>query len=432
MRVPLYLSVAAIAIALGIGWHDHHRLIAARAELDALVREGDAHAAGDSSGGSQDSRRTREEARKAGAELASDWMDYLTKLESPEREDGAVLKERDEELFRRTLLMTTTGWDSFITRLLEAEDVPEHIRRSVIFRTLDTWIPKDPRGALKLIGKARGLIGDDPRGASSLSTAIHYLARTDPAAAVERVRHPEENLAGCVNDRTRTSLIAGVAFSDPALALQLVDEMDLKDRHSTIFSMGETPRTGPQKTAVLAAMRERLPALANDGARAEISQTILSGLANSFTYGNFSEARQWLESAKLTPTELAIFARQVQGSVLRPETGLWIEWLGSRLSPDDSRRIAATMMNDWADHDYQAATDWLSNKAPDGPVKSAAITGYIGYIADYQHETAARWAITLPEGDERDNSLRQVYRRWPAQEADARDAFAKENGFTWP
>ena len=211
-----------------------------------------------------------------------------------------------------------------------------------------------------------------------------------------------------------------------------MDQIGIKDRDDAILSVTENTRTATQKTAVLAAMRDRLPALADDGARRELSQAILRGLAGTFAYGNFGEVKQWFESAKLSPEELAICARNLQSSVLRPETGLWIEWFGTRLSPEDSRLIASGMMRSWTENDHQAAADWLSNSNIDGTVKAHAIAGYADIVSRYEPEVAARWVLTLPDGKDRDNSLRVVRNNWPSSRSATRDAFAKEHGFTWP
>jgi hypothetical protein len=363
----------------------------------------------------------------------------MVRLESPDGfsqslpdEDAEAMREREFELWGRMLLLTASGWESFMIRVLEAEEVPEAVRRDAIFRTQGSWISKDPGGVPKIIAKAPAFFGSAHGGNSLLGMTIYHLAKVDPVAAAKLVQHPEEHLAEWMTDRIRMSLISGTAFKDPALALRMMDEIGIKDRRDTIFAITETTRTATQKTAVLAAMRDRLPALADDGARCETSQTVLSGLASTFAYGNFGEAKQWFESAKLSPEELAICARQLQSSVLRPETGLWIEWFGTHLSPEDSSRITSSMMRSWAENDHQAAADWLSNSKVDGAAKAHAIAGYADIVSRYEPEVAARWVLTLPDGKDRDNSLRVVRSNWPSAQSAARDAFAKEHGFTWP
>ena len=52
-------------------------------------------------------------------------------------------------------------------------------------------------------------------------------------------------------------------------------------------------------------------------------------------------------------------------------------------------------------------------------------------MASYHPQVAAQWALTLPDGDERDATLKQIYQNWPKTDAaaiEAAAAFAKENG----
>ncbi|RYD60820.1 MAG: hypothetical protein EOP83_18515 [Verrucomicrobiaceae bacterium] len=436
MRIPAYVTLAAITVALVIGWQDHRHLTAARQDLARLVRETSGSSAASSVAGSQDVRRTREDSREAAALLASEWMDHLQQLEAmqqqqPPGEPDAAMQEREGEFWDRSHLLTVAGWESFISRVLDTTGVPDTVRRDLINHAISTLAKMDPHSALTMIARISALFDGDRRVTELMDLTIYQLAKQDPVAAADRVRHPGEALAALVSDQTKISLIIGTSSKDPSLAFRMLDEFDFKDRNQAIWSLGESARTPEQKTAILKALRERLPDLTDTNARAMMSKTILKGLANTFAYGNFGEAKKWFESASLTPAELANCAEQLQGSVLRPETGLWIEWLGNKLPPEDSSRITADMMNSWTKNDHQAAATWLS-AAADGPVKNSAIAGYVTAVAEYEPEIAARWAITLPDGKERTESLQWVHQNWPEEEAAARDAFAKEHGFTWP
>jgi hypothetical protein len=52
-------------------------------------------------------------------------------------------------------------------------------------------------------------------------------------------------------------------------------------------------------------------------------------------------------------------------------------------------------------------------------------------IASYEPEVAGQWAMTLPPGQDRDETLRDVYHIWPKEDpaaAEAAAAFAKLHG----
>ena len=112
------------------------------------------------------------------------------------------------------------------------------------------------------------------------------------------------------------------------------------------------------------------------------------------------------------------------------EVGQWIEWAGETLPADQAKAQIGPLMQDWIENVYQAAGTWLA-KAPAGPTKEAGISAYAVAVSHYEPETAAQWALTLPPGKERDQTLRQIYQNWPTTDSagkEAAEAFKVEHG----
>jgi hypothetical protein len=80
----------------------------------------------------------------------------------------------------------------------------------------------------------------------------------------------------------------------------------------------------------------------------------------------------------------------------------------------------------WTTEDYQAAGKWLAT-TPESPAKNTAVSSYAQTIANYEPQTAAQWALTLPPGENRDNTLKRIYSYWPKDDPGGAAAFAKKH-----
>lgn len=434
MRVPVYLSVSLVVVACCIGWYDHHRLVAAREDHAGLER--DAVASGisisppPSAGPDRSTRRPRIDMKEAAGTLALEWLDWhKTAALLKEQGEGPdeSMQDRESGLWERSTVLNGDGWTTFVKRVMAARDVPDSARRELVSFAVSSLMKDDPVLALELLDQASSLFEDRREAGWLANAAIHHLARTNPVEAVGLLRQHDGLPALNVTEQTRMNVVVGAALNDPARAFRLMGELEISNTHDALRDIAQAGRTMEQKTAVLNALREYLPSIKDGNESTGMRNSVIAGLASTFSYGNFGEARQWMESSGLTSGELAICAGQLRSSVLSHETGQWMEWFGSRLSPEDTRTHVGGFMDSWIGNDYPAATAWLSS-APAGPVKDAAISRYIEVVCRQDPESAARQAMTLPEGKERDLKLAMIYRNWPAGDSGARDAFAEEHG----
>ena len=140
----------------------------------------------------------------------------------------------------------------------------------------------------------------------------------------------------------------------------------------------------------------------------------------------FEAGSKWLENAALNREQLAEFCDLSYG-IKREETGKWIEWIGTKLPVEKSKDNIRRMVQNWTENDYQAAGKWLA-ATPDGPSKNISIRYYAETVAKHEPESAAQWAMTLPPGQDRDETLKNIYQNWPENDDAAKQAFRKSHG----
>ncbi len=156
----------------------------------------------------------------------------------------------------------------------------------------------------------------------------------------------------------------------------------------------------------------------------------ITSLAHSAAEEGFASATQWIAGSDFSPKELEKLASWLSDNVKRDETGQWVEWLGETLPTGKADNSMCSMVRNWTRNSYQAAGTWLATAA-DGPTKQTAVRSYAETIARYDPETAAQWALTLPAGKNREETLQHIHRNWPKDDdasKAAAEAFAKKHG----
>jgi hypothetical protein len=274
------------------------------------------------------------------------------------------------------------------------------------------------------------LFKDGSIGNHVVSLALSGWAKDDPMGALEWVRKNGEKFPDLVTDDAKLGLITGAAAQDPKLALQLIGELKLKDPNNSIRTITYAAKTPEERTATLAALREHFATVTDQAERDRLMNTAFSSLADNTAEDGFAAATQWISTAELSPKELETLATNLTYNVKSEETGQWIGWLGETLPAGKADEPIRDMIRHWTQSDYQAAGTWLA-KAADSPTKQVAVRGYAETVAKYDPETAAQWALTLPAGKDRTETLRQIYQQWPktddASKA-AAETFKTEHG----
>lgn len=106
------------------------------------------------------------------------------------------------------------------------------------------------------------------------------------------------------------------------------------------------------------------------------------------------------------------------------QRGQWIEWIGSALPVDQGASPIREIVSGWTQSDYQAVGKWLA-ATPAVPSRDTAIGSYAETVAQYQPEAAAQWALTLPLGPKRKETLATIYQKWPVNDPAAKAAAEK-------
>lgn len=152
-----------------------------------------------------------------------------------------------------------------------------------------------------------------------------------------------------------------------------------------------------------------------------------SSLVGAAAKDGFESATRWISQAGFSSDELEKLSRILPYNVKLGETGQWLEWLGKTLPSGRADDGINRMVSKWTEKDYRAAGTWLAS-APDGSVKQTAVQSYAQTVAPYDPQAAVQWALTLPPGEMRQQTLVQIVVKWPREDAAGAEAFAKEHG----
>ncbi|RYD17484.1 MAG: hypothetical protein EOP88_26335 [Verrucomicrobiaceae bacterium] len=287
-----------------------------------------------------------------------------------------------------------------------------------------------PRALLDLLPELSGISGDeeeDKRGLEIFAAdALGNWGKKDPAAAVAWIRSHGAGFSGSLDEGVKQRILTGAASRDPGMAFGLLGEMEIKDRQKAIASIVRGANGAEGRTAALAALRAHL-ASGDGGGNKEILNAGIGQLAGKSFREGFGPASNWLENAGLGPGEMTTAGSRLEYYHTIGETGQWLGWLGQSLPPDKAGEPVSRIMKRWTEVDYRAAGEWLA-AAPEGPARSASIRTYAGMISTHEPETAVKWAMLLPAGEERDDTLKQIHQNWPKDQTPARDAFARQHG----
>ena len=438
MKISIAVSILILALGTSLGWHDRQQLAAVRASHAKLVAEAARHGiAIDSTHSTNPIRITKRERedRAAAAKLAAaEFIAFAKEMEAFEKKGGGqpdeAMQKRIMDFMDRMMSLDSAQLKILIAEVRAAKDLKDESRQGLIAFSIMTLANDHPQAALALFTESGDLFEDDQMGKHLISSSLAKWAKDDPLAALEWVKKNGEKFPDLVTEDAKRGMISGAAAQDPKLAFQLIGELGLKDQSQAISGIISSAKTPEQRTATLAALRGHLASLQDENARNETAERSIGSLARGLAQDGFESATQWIAGAKLNPSELENFADGMSHSVKSGETGQWIEWISETLPTGKSDDSIRNLVSNWTRNDYQAAGKWLA-AAPDGPAKITSIRAYAETISRYEPESAAQWAMTLPPGKDRDETLKEIHQNWPKEDPAAKEAaavFAKEHG----
>ncbi len=434
MKISLALSVVILAAAASLSWHDHQRLVTVRENHAKLVAEaatlGIALDPSRPADPVRITKRERENKEVDAKAAAAEFIAFAKEMEAMEKKGGPpdeAVQKRIMEIMDRMMSLDASQLKILIAEVRADKSLKDETRNNLIGFSIMTLASDHPQAALAHFTESSDLFKDNNMSEHVVSSSLSKWAKDDPMAALEWVRKNGEKFPDLVTDDAKRGLISGTAVNDPKLAFQLIGELGLKDTSQAISGIMSAAKTPAERTATLAALRDHLATLPDEQARNEATASSMGGFTRGLAQEGFASATQWIAGANFSPTELKSIIGGLSYSIKSDETGQWIEWIGEKLPPKTSASNISNIVRNWTQNDYQAAGKWLTTAAA-GPTKNAAIRSYAETVSEYEPATAIQWAMTLPPGEERKQTLQQIHDNWPKDDAAAKDAFAKEHG----
>ncbi len=434
MKISIAASILILLVAVLFGVPNHQRLVTIRESHAKLV------AAASQLGVSIDSnrpddpvrvtKRERENKEADARAAAVEFIAFAKEMEAMEKKGGPpdeAQQKRIMEIMDRMMSLDPAQLKILIAEVRAAKDLKDEMRQGLIGFSIMTLSNDHPQAALALFTESSDLFTESGMGNHVVSSSLAKWAKDDPLAAVEWVKKNSAKFPDLITDDAKRGLISGTANQDPRLAFKLIGELEIKEISQSINSIIRAAKTPEERTATLTALREHLATLPDEKKRAELSENAVRRFADNIADAGFDAGTRWIDEAGFSPTELDSFVSGLQGSGKSEETGKWIEWIGEKLPPDKADDRIENLVRNWTRNDFQAAGTWLA-AAPDGPTKNAAIRSYAGTVAEYEPETATQWALTLPPGKDREQTLKTIYRNWPKDDTAAKEAFKLEHG----
>jgi hypothetical protein len=326
------------------------------------------------------------------------------------------------------------------------------IRSSAVFMLAQ----RDPAAAIAI---ADSMPPGEDRNRALQQIASAY-AREDPAAALQWVRSLQPP-----SREAQLSALSSVASQDPLLALELLDQDAAAGIDRDMMWSMVSSSVAREHPEMLPQFAEKLLS------RGDLAATnALGNLLMRWTSEDPDAALDWVLSRRqgLDPSILSTVGRQLAtrdpqtaaSYVDRLPLSLRDEWIASiaapyarydpegaltwiaryqgqpgyeqafrqvvqqsaqadpraaaamlsQASPDVVRGAAAAVTSSWSRQDPRAAAQWAEDLS-DPRARAAARRGAVSGWATSDVDGAERWALTLPEGDERDATLAVIVQR---------------------
>ena len=434
MKVSLAVSILILLIAALFGVPKHQRLTTIRQSHAKLVATAAQLGISVDPSHPEDpvrvTKREREN-KEADAKLAAaEFIAFAKEMEAMEKSGtppDEAQQKRIMEIMDRMMSLDSAQLKSLIAEVHAAKDLKDETRQNLISFWTMTLSNDHPQAALALFTESSDLVEENGMTSHVISSSLAKWAKKDPLAAAEWMKKNSAKFSDLITYEAKRGLISGTAAYDPKLAFKLINELGIKEPRESVNSIILATKTPEERTTTLAALREHLATLPDEKTKNELSGDAMRWFANNVAGSGFEAGTKWIAESDFTPVELENFARGLQNSVKSEDSGKWIEWLGEKLPPKKADENINSLVRNWTRNDYQAAGQWLSTAAA-GPAKNSAIRSYAETVAEYEPATATQWALTLPVGKDRDETLKNIYENWPKNETTAKEAFKLEHG----
>lgn len=439
MKFSIPLALLILAIGSTFGWRENRRAAAGRVDRDQLAAR--ASALGISTDPAHPGKRVRVTKRAraddagrdaAALRVSEDFIAFAREIEARQKSSEPMDDEFQKnalDLMDRLSSLDAGQLKILIGEFRAASGLGEDMRKGLLTFVISKLATDHPQAALAVYAEVSKDTKMDGMGQQVIGNALSEWAKTDPLSAAAWLKENGAKFPEISADEAKRNIISGTASENPAEAFRLLGELGMEKPEDAVRNIVTAASTPEQRAAALTGLREYLGTL--DPKAADLQGTAaLQSLGGAVAREGFDSATDWLKTAELTPAELMDFTKNLDSSIRADDTAQWIGWAGENLPPEAAAPRIREMISNWTIKDYRAAGEWLAAE-PAGPVRDASVRGYAETVSRYEPETAAQWAMTLPAGKQRQETLANIYQNWPRKDDESRaaaDAFAKEHG----
>lgn len=430
LKSPAVLTFAIVAVGALLAWHFQPRLTAARTANRQLAAAAASQGLTLAAPAGRSANRERVDPAAEARAVAADAIAYAVAWAAGKgnRNLAAELSvdPRFSNLGTRRTSLDVAQVRIFIAEVRAATDLTDAARESLVATAIRMLAGKYPEAALALCEEFAGQLSEPRSRAMIVTDALESWAALDLTAALAWFQQHSDSMPESLAADAKRNLVLGIMGQDSGRGLTLIGELGLAPGEFMNY-LGWASKTPEQRGATLAALRDFVAAIPDEGARKQAAESGVKALTQTAAGQGAEAASEWVKRGQLTPEEVGIAADTIERLAQDQDAGQWIEWMGANLSSDQANKRIYNMVRFWTEQHHRAATAWLDG-LPDSPLKNLSVRVFAETVAAYEPETAVQWAATLPPGGDRDASLRRIHQIWSKQDPVASAASAKAHG----
>lgn len=445
MKFSLFLTIAICAVFAWFQWRKSGEVAALRdarraveAEISMAGLDPQAAARGEMlrMANAEDGRNGAAATESAGAArekevrgFVRDLVAFATEMEAmreSRREPDMAARSRMLEIMDRFLSLTDSDLDVLVDELV-VQDITPKMRSELIGGSLMMMAQNNPEATLRLLARTEDMLAGNFNANWIRQSCAMALAAQDPAKAAAWLERMETESPDQVEAGIRGSMIGAMADRDPVTAWRIA--MKGGDTAGMLRQLGAGIRSDAARDVALALLRQHVSAdPANAG---PVTEAFLRGLGTGLVVSDFETASGWLANAELDEGIRDGILAGVLDAAGNVDPKPWLDWMQRNISEETAAGRIDGAIRSWTRRDFNAVGEWL-NSQPQGALRNSATRTFAETLAPYEPEAAAQWAVTLPDGPEREGLLSRIYQQWSAKDAEAAAAFAGEHGISPP
>ena len=440
-KASILISILILALGVAISWRDHRQLASARVSQSKLttklaevgIRFDLAQPREKVGIAKRQREKNGENPGESSSELVALIREITADLNQSHLNPKGSSKLRDLEDRLRSL--DAAQWRALLAEiqadhvLEKSEDTNAILDSMMIMIGIYFRDAGQSQTLLALATQYPVLFKDNEKSLAAMSSNLLLWTKEDPASAVAWLRGNHTTFLGLANSYdVAEKMLSVVALKDPAQAFRLIDELGITRRDFAARGITRYAETAENRKAILSALQHYVSGMPEGEERETIVNSGILGLAESAMIQDFDTGTEWISGAGMTPEQFAFLFDHVSADIKFDSVRQWIDWLIPHLPAEQVTGKVSKLVTSWVKEDHKSAGEWISHNA-NGPVKDAAISAYSFEVAAYEPAVAVQWAMTLPEGENREQALEGVYENWLKSDAAGKQAFGKQQGF---